>query len=79
MDLSKKNSEIIEWLLLPRNKKLLEYLRYRKEKESSSDPEISKNTLSGEDILKRSVLSEKDIKYGRTTSHEELDREIDNW
>ncbi|MCB0478713.1 MAG: hypothetical protein KDC84_11140 [Crocinitomicaceae bacterium] len=79
MELSKKNTDIIEWLFLPRNKKVLEYVQSKKNAEVIDEYESKLNPLSIDELQSRALQAEADIKKGNVTSDDDLESEITSW
>ena len=76
MDLQAKKLSLIEWLIQLKDEAVINKIDTFREMVSSYDPTKRKSI---EELYSELEKSEKDLKEGRITSLEDLEKESENW
>ena len=76
MDIQAKKLSLIEWLIQLKDEAVINKIDTFRERVSSYDPT---KRISIEELYSELEKSEKDLKEGRITSLEDLEKESENW
>lgn len=79
MNLQTKKLDLIEWLLQLQDQSIIDKIETLKQKTRVSNYEQRLIPMSHAEFLARINAAEDDIREGRIISHEELDKESENW
>ena len=79
MDIAVKKVELIEWLARLQDKSLLEKVDSLKKKAVTEAYEAKMKPMSSAEYKSMLDQAEDDLKNGRVTSQEDLERESSNW
>ena len=79
MDISGKKVEIIEWVAALQDKTLLKKIEHLKKEAIKEAYEARLKPMTKAQLKARAIEAMKDIKAGRVTSIEDLQKESESW
>ena len=79
MNIQAKKINIIEWLLQVQDQSIIEKIEMLQKKARLKTYEDKLKPMSQAEFHVRIQSAEEDIKQGRLISHEDLEKESDNW